>query len=934
MIHLLDKQEYIFDVLKNTSKSKLYWGDRHKEKVQNSLNTYEFYTLPEVEFENKDKIVIQDLDGFFIPFVIEKVRQVNQNGKRSKYVFAEGEHMELRTAQPIAPQTLEGATVKTAADTFLQNTRWQRGIVEFSGSRTIKIDEYMNPLKALQKMRSAFDIELRFRVEISGNHIVARYVDFLLAVGMDNGKETVLGKDLVGIERDEDSKNLYTAVLGMGQANADGQLITFESINGGKNYVEDVDAKERWSNNGDHYWYVLPVESEGDEEITPELVKQKSEEFLAKSVESVVKYKVDAVSLERIFGRSHEKVRKGDTERIKDEKFSPALYLQARVLETERSYTAKDKDSFVLGNYVELNIKPNQQIQAIQKLLFRNANNWSSKTEIHEGPTAPTDKTKKWWDTIENPNILKRWDNNASAWVKATPTEAAEVKSYETTEIDTKDQSVYDDSTIYTEGYAEKKKVKSTTAPSDTSVIWIDTNRKPHVAKVHDGTEWIPITPTSADEIDESITKKWAGQSGADVTGTNTAADTSNVGGTAATTVRDNASSGKSAKDKIDLDVGTETIENTTGSQSKADTAETNAKDHADSLDLTIRGDLQLDAPLPTDVTMNADGITAGADQATSYARMDYRGLYIFGGAIQIDGGLPDSEISNATKWNDRTTKITDAGVYTGIVEADQINVTKLDAISADLGTVTAGSITSNTTINVGTDLTVGNNIYVGALTSTSDKIIEFHEGTDPGYENLIRSSANVDGFGDFLTIQAGFGINLNASEVNANVAAFRVNSMEIRTDSDATYQYTRFYPPGTTAQQIRHRDDGEVAFYANGAYRHVFKPDGSKTGGSIGIDGTVYGMSPIDSPQVLLEYIEFKVPLTTEGTKLFVNEMFIKTVEHFTVFTNFGEIVEIGADYVIVKGEGYADLRIIGERRDYAGVFFDDLSDMEVGAA
>ncbi|WP_025324512.1 hypothetical protein [Deferrisoma camini] len=48
----------------------------------------------------------------------------------------------------------------------------------------------------------------------------------------------------------------------------------------------------------------------------------------------------------------------------------------------------------------------------------------------------------------------------------------------------------------------------------------------------------------SADEINESATRKWAGESGADVTANNTAADTANVAGTAAATVRDNAANG------------------------------------------------------------------------------------------------------------------------------------------------------------------------------------------------------------------------------------------------------------------------------------------------------------------------------------------------------------------------------------------------------
>ncbi|WP_257064271.1 poly-gamma-glutamate hydrolase family protein [Priestia megaterium] len=90
--------------------------------------------------------------------------------------------------------------------------------------------------------------------------------------------------------------------------------------------------------------------------------------------------------------------------------------------------------------------------------------------------------------------------------------------------------------------------------------------------------------------------------------------------------------------------------------QQKADDAEQNAKDHADTNDTNLRTNLRLTAPLPTDITMDGNGITAGANQATSYARLDYRGLYIYGGAIQIDGGLPDGQISSASNWNSKET--------------------------------------------------------------------------------------------------------------------------------------------------------------------------------------------------------------------------------------------------------------------------------------
>mgnify|MGYP001237743707 FL=1 len=121
------------------------------------------------------------------------------------------------------------------------------------------------------------------------------------------------------------------------------------------------------------------------------------------------------------------------------------------------------------------------------------------------------------------------------------------------------------------------------------------------------------------------------------------------------------------------------TKETPIGAQQKADQAELNAKGYADDLDATIRDNLNITAPLPNSIALNSDGITAYAGGTDRFARLDYRGLYIHGGAIQIDGGLPDDQIESANKWNTQGTYINSQGIYTGQVSANQIVTGILD---------------------------------------------------------------------------------------------------------------------------------------------------------------------------------------------------------------------------------------------------------------
>ena len=117
--------------------------------------------------------------------------------------------------------------------------------------------------------------------------------------------------------------------------------------------------------------------------------------------------------------------------------------------------------------------------------------------------------------------------------------------------------------------------------------------------------------------------------------------------------------------------------------------------------------------------------------------------------------------------------------------------------------------------------------------------------------------------------------------------------------------------------------NNGAISFTSYGNITHAFFANGTKTGGSIEIEGTRYGMSPIDSPQVLIEYIEFDVELSRFGTKVMIDETYLKSVVNFAVFLNNGELVSKGKDHVVVKGEGTADIRFVGERIEHDNVMW-----------
>ncbi|MED2229570.1 phage tail spike protein, partial [Bacillus thuringiensis] len=171
------------------------------------------------------------------------------------------------------------------------------------------------------------ELEIQYRVEVSGSRITGWYVDMINKRGRETGKEVTLGKDLVGVRRIEHSRDICTALVGFVRGEGD-ELITVESINNGLLYITDNDAFQRWNAHGKHKFGFYTPETE-DRNMTPQRLLTLMKTELKKRVNSSVAYEVEAQSIGRIFGLAHELINEGDTIRIKDTGFTPKLYLEA-----------------------------------------------------------------------------------------------------------------------------------------------------------------------------------------------------------------------------------------------------------------------------------------------------------------------------------------------------------------------------------------------------------------------------------------------------------------------------------------------------------------------------------------------------------------------------------------------------------------------------
>ncbi|WP_143287111.1 phage tail spike protein, partial [Caenibacillus caldisaponilyticus] len=864
MIHILDRQtEQVLDVLVNHSDSKIYWDTKMTESLDDNQLIFEFTTLadsPTAKFIiPKNKITAQDQDGFHRLFSIETVEKVHDENGKMLIVTALGDHTELGTEQPIAPQTLAGQTPETAVQFVLAGTRYQPGQIDFAGSRTIKFDSYISPLAALNQIASTFGLELRFRVEVHNDGTITRIVDLLETDDVFDGKEIVFGKDMLGIHRKENADNICTRLIGVGPADENGNIVTFASVNDGKIYVEDDNAFQRWNNAGRHVWGIFEYQPESSTEVTPQELLDATKKELQNRINSVVEWDVTAAALEQIPGLQHERVRTGMNIRIKDEAFDPAIYLEARVLETEMPELDDPNGNFsyTFGNYHEVTVVVPAEIKAIQKTLFRNANAWTAAKSLaaqalqdaakaqatadgkitsfyQPDPPETASEGDLWFDTNDG-NKPYIWQNGG--WQPAQDNGIAEALNRANDAQATADKKVQ---TFF-----------SDTAPTAEGVGDLWYNPASGTLFRWDGSGWLVVS---------------------DVTGMNTAADTAAVNGrpagtvlvdiqsaqstantaqTAANNAQSAASAAQQAADqaKQAADAAQQTADEAQNEAAQANamladissdskltpsekqatkkewdaivsekptidaqadtygitTEKTNydnaysalnsyitpllanltttsnidgptfrskfkayydartallkkitdlAKEKADAAQSTANtaqttatnaqntaNTAQQTANTAQTTATNAQN-TANAAQSTINANKsiwDRGSFFNSDGTLDVSklkGLLSDSQIASASRWNGRTTMITDTGVYTGTILANQIIADSLSGISANLGTVNAGTI-NGVTINSSEFHSSGAN---GEISIASDTIMSKYENTSGGYTVLNRA--------------------------------------------------------------------------------------------------------------------------------------------------------------------------------------------------
>lgn len=247
--------------------------------------------------------------------------------------------------------------VATALARVLAGTRWTVGACDVNASASVVL-YHQSARESIAEIVDAWGGELETTVTTNGSSVVSRQVGVRKLRGNQSSpKRFTWTKDIKTITRTVSADNPKTRVYGYGKgvetdSGAYGRRLTFESINGGKAYVEDAAATKIWGHPNAGGTALPACTSYVNEqcEDAAQLLKE-TRAYLEEVSEPKVSYEASVLDL-YAFGRSWEGVAVGDRVAIIDKGFTEeGIRLSGRVSQIERDLLGGDA-TVTFGNLV------------------------------------------------------------------------------------------------------------------------------------------------------------------------------------------------------------------------------------------------------------------------------------------------------------------------------------------------------------------------------------------------------------------------------------------------------------------------------------------------------------------------------------------------------------------------------------------------------
>lgn len=236
----------------------------------------------------------------------------------------------------------------------LDTTRWEVGDVPDLGTHSTTY-YHVSAREAVQACQDECGGELSTTVEVGPLGVTARKVN-LSRRGANRGRRFTYRRDMTSITRTVQSGEVCTAMYGYGKgvetdAGGYGRKLTFGDINGGKDYVEDLQALEKYGRpdgKGGKAHVFGKVEF-SDCEDKSELLRLTDEEFRAQ-LEPKVCYEATVEEF-AAYGYDLAWCEVGDDVLLTDEPM--AIRVAGRVTAVDREITDEGKTTLTIGNIID-----------------------------------------------------------------------------------------------------------------------------------------------------------------------------------------------------------------------------------------------------------------------------------------------------------------------------------------------------------------------------------------------------------------------------------------------------------------------------------------------------------------------------------------------------------------------------------------------------
>lgn len=241
MIYLFDEKEKLVKIVNRKAvKTALQTYSLTTENYVSDRLTVETKALNDDDFEQVEYMAIQSMENNhqYHYFYIAQKKTV---GDISTFTGVQSGIEELRKT-PIFDKRPKNMRAEAVINDLLQNTNWRARFVAETINRSTNF-YYISVFDALKKICKVWGLEMQFFVEMNGNGIGARYIDFKKRIGEATGKRVVYGHNALEILKEIERTNIYTALVGRGkgeqvssaeesgkEADGYGRKITFESV--------------------------------------------------------------------------------------------------------------------------------------------------------------------------------------------------------------------------------------------------------------------------------------------------------------------------------------------------------------------------------------------------------------------------------------------------------------------------------------------------------------------------------------------------------------------------------------------------------------------------------------------------------------------------------------------------------------------------------